>query len=273
MQFEQSPFFKGVLSNVPEALEHTNHSKVILFDMDGTLLNSEPLHALGMLAVLDQNSRSNILKNAAEIQNKVEGKADPDLLYTLIEDQVISVPQEQNIEDFIESFIAQKTEVMAELLLEIFNKTQKPSTNAILKKLNFEINLSKLQKSLFIPEITDWLEVLKQNGKHMSVVTACENDMTHNLLTFFKLDHYFDMIITRQSTEKTKPHPRPYLFAIEEYSRKFDNRSIKAQEVLIFEDSHTGLSSALGANLPTYQVKWYEDAKENIFNDLKDRTP
>jgi HAD superfamily hydrolase (TIGR01509 family) len=68
------------------------------------------------------------------------------------------------------------------------------------------------KKFLLIPGVDQMLARFK--GRYpMAVVTARDEKGTLHFLKQFGLDRYFDVIVTGQSAEHTKPYPDPILFA------------------------------------------------------------
>ena len=65
-----------------------------------------------------------------------------------------------------------------------------------------------------------------------------------------KLTRLFDIIITREDTEKSKPGPMPYTFC-------FSKLNLKSDEAVLFEDSVVGLAAANAASRNVFKVEWY----------------
>ncbi len=127
----------------------------------------------------------------------------------------------------VENFLKAKNDLMLELI-----PTVDPLT--IIKK-----------------EMQVLLEKIKSSSKKLAVVTASEDVITHALLKHCNVEKFFDLVVTRQSTELSKPHPAPY-----QYAQKM--LQIDSQDCLIFEDSPTGLEAARASGIDTIKVSWYE---------------
>lgn len=76
----------------------------------------------------------------------------------------------------------------------------------------------------------------------MGVVTSSRRDhfeMAHNQGDLLR---FFDFVLTREDYEQSKPHPEPYLTALE----RFD---LRPNDGVVIEDSERGLASAIAAGL------------------------
>ncbi len=95
-----------------------------------------------------------------------------------------------------------------------------------------------------------WNEILteaKREGIKTALVTASNKLLADAVLINNDLEKYFDLVITCDDVTETKPHPEPYLSA----ARHFD---LDVLDCLAFEDSNTGITSSLGAGMPTIAV-------------------
>ena len=99
-------------------------------------------------------------------------------------------------------------------------------------------------KSELLPGWENILNEAKKQRIKTALVTASNRVLADALLENNSLKHYFDLIITSDEVIDTKPHPEPYLTAAKHFG--FD-----VLECLAFEDSNTGITSSLGAGIPT----------------------
>ena len=80
------------------------------------------------------------------------------------------------------------------------------------------------------------------------IVTSSSRKQVDLLISYLFNDlNPFEFIISSDDVNLHKPHPSPYLKAIEQ-------SSLKVSEALVFEDSIPGIKAALAANLPTIYV-------------------
>jgi beta-phosphoglucomutase len=205
--------------SIKQIEENFKNLKAIIFDMDGTLLNSEILHAKALNELLKSK---NINVDTAELLDRFIGVAEPDILQMLIEMKIID--SQTTLDEFIS-----------------------------LKNSYFEkyLELSEYKGKIISADILQFLESAKKSLYKLAIVTASERSTTTLFIDKLNISHLFDFIITRDDTEKSKPDPMPYLYA-------FEKLKVKAEESLIFEDSQTGLASAVASNGNVFKVKWYD---------------
>lgn len=197
-------------------------TKAILWDMDGTIMETEQVHATAFINLLAEHGVEQSTQ-ITEIKNTCIGMTDLQVLEQLhIRGLFTQFDQK--------SFLAHKNMHLMTLVKDL--KKEEIFSNQIL-------SLLKEIKSLNIPQ---------------AIVTSSEKDITDYLLSFLELTHFFDFIITREDVEFNKPHPMPYLHAIEKL--KIDRKYIT-----IFEDSNTGLQAAKDSGANVFHVKWYSDPR------------
>ena len=210
------------LSKVPtlkDLRESFKEIEALIFDMDGTLLNSEVLHAQALFELLKEKE---VKVDAHELLEKFKGVAEPDVLKMLIDMKIIE--QGTDLISFID-----------------------------VKNTYFEKSLEseEIKAKMIFPEMIQLLEEAKSQGLKLAIVTASERSTTELFMKRLELAHHFDFIITRDDTEKSKPHPMPYLYS-------FEKLSVNALNSLIFEDSDTGHKAATASGANVVRVSWYE---------------
>lgn len=97
-----------------------------------------------------------------------------------------------------------------------------------------------------IPHVEEVLETVNSHCT-MVVVTSSQRvnfDLIHEKTGFEK---YFTFVLAREDYELSKPHPEPYLLAME----KLD---LSPDEVVVIEDSERGLRAAKAAGLPCWVI-------------------
>jgi HAD superfamily hydrolase (TIGR01549 family) len=102
------------------------------------------------------------------------------------------------------------------------------------------------KKFLLIPGVDPMLARLK--GKYpMAVVSARDEKGTMRFLEQFDLVKYFDVIVTGQSAEHTKPYPVPILFAAQKMN-------VKPEECLMIGDTTVDMRAGTSAGAQTAGV-------------------
>ena len=194
--------------------------KAIIFDMDGTLLNSEILHARGLNDLISESENTTV--SAKELIQSFVGVAEPDVYKKLFDLGLIP-----NIS--FKEFIDLKNSLFKEIL------ESKDVSNRLLDE-----GLLTLIKDL------------KNKKYKIALVTASERGTTEIFMNKLKIASLFDIILTRNDTEKSKPDPMPYL-------KSFELLDVEGNQTLIFEDSETGLKSAIRSGANVCKVSWYEN--------------
>lgn len=206
------------------------HFKAVCFDMDGTLLNSEPLHAQAVWQMLPQKPvvvGDNSFVNEDELNHFFCGHCDGDVFEALKPGQ----PQWESwqLKDFS---LAKNSNLMV---------GPKDSQN--------QSRFALLGNSLK-PEMLRLLKELKRAGIPCALVSASQVEVVNDFVIALGLDKYFDVWIGATDEALTKPHPDPYLMAC-------SRLGVNPQEAFAFEDSATGLKSALNAGLKTIKAEWF----------------
>jgi len=97
------------------------------------------------------------------------------------------------------------------------------------------------REPLVIDGVRDVLETLR--GKYiMGIVTSSGHEHFEIIHRQSQLLTYFQFVLTLKDYEHSKPHPEPYLKALE-------LSGFSLQECLIIEDSPRGLAAAIGAGI------------------------
>lgn len=185
--------------------------EAVIFDMDGTIVNTEPLHAKAAVIVLKDRGFDIDLESCL------------DQFYGMTDTAVLKMTCPTLSDKEIDDAIAEKNTH----LLKLFEQ------------------LSATEKRQYTtPGLFDFLNYLKKENKQLAVVSASEDLIVSETLKCFEIHSYIDLQMGRHQTNLTKPHPEPYL----EGMRRLNAHPGKT---LIFEDSPTGLQSAIasGANV------------------------
>ena len=215
-----------------------NKLKAVLFDLDGTIINTEPMHAK---AILDAFKHFDIFLDEKKFEDTFLGASDYDVWQAVLKDR----PQNIKFIDLIEI----KNKNFLALLTE--------STTA---------SISQLLTS----GVSDFIQKLVYQNMKIGLVTASDLFQTTEVLKKIGFKHYFNVICTATDTFFSKPKPSPYFYSMRQLG-------VKTDEVVIFEDSYFGLSAAMqtGAEVIGLATNSKEKANkkfQNIkfINDFKD---
>lgn len=197
--------------------------KALLFDLDGTLVDSEPFHFGTWNALLAESNvqleYTDFLKNYAGIP--IPGNA-------------ARLKELYQIETPIETLISRKEQMTVE----------------------------GLQTSVIglMPHVQETLDFFRSRNIKMALVTASTRNDVNGMFRNNRLDKYFDLMITRTDVTKSKPDPECYNMAVEKLGLEkseclvFEDtlnglRAAKAAELTCFAiqhnpDDHLKLSAA-----------------------------
>lgn len=193
--------------------------QALFFDMDGTLFNTEIHHAQALFMMAEKYKI--IPPHSPEmVYELLVGKADH-LVFEIIKGWK-GMPKHWTSKDFVD----EKTNNLIEILKGID------------------------PHSFFPNEILSLLKEAKERNLYLALVTSSEKVITEILLKTAGIYDYFDLILTRDDCPTHKPDPWPYLKAL-------NVSGIPKGSVLIFEDSHVGLSSAQASGAHVIKVEWF----------------
>lgn len=190
------------------------HKDVIIFDMDGTLVNTEPLHAKAAVIVL------------RDLGVEVDLMATIDQYYGMTDQIVLKSVCPHLTDAEIDKCIEQKNFQ----LIKLFN------------------DLPDHEKENYItPGLFPFLQHLKDENKKCAVVSASEDIIVLETLKCFGIDKFVELQMGRNQTALTKPHPDPYLEAMKRLGTTHDS-------TIIFEDSPTGIKSAYASRASVVRI-------------------
>ena len=98
-----------------------------------------------------------------------------------------------------------------------------------------------------LPGLPDFLESVKERGTRTGLVTNAPRENVEAVLTALGLEDFFDFVVPAEEVRVGKPDPEPYLVALEKFGAD-------PAETLAFEDSVSGIASAVGAGIPTVGI-------------------
>ncbi|MBS0290662.1 MAG: HAD family phosphatase [Proteobacteria bacterium] len=154
-----------------------------------------------------------------------------------------------NLLDF-QSLMGISDSAQSVILKERFGISESATTIWSMKRSTFA---TLLPTGFSSPEgRNDFLEKASQQYI-TAVVSSSGNTVIQAVLNTQNISSYFDFIIGHDDCERHKPDPLPYLYALEK-------AQIKAAQALVIEDSPSGITAALNAQIPVIGI-------------LKDQTP
>lgn len=125
--------------------------------------------------------------------------------------------------------------------------------------------LAEVENSaILLPGVKQTLESVKHNPqiKVLAVVSSGTEKYIKTAIDKFKLNEYFDFIVSGETVENGKPAPDCYNLAFEKIPKNFQ---IKKSECLVVEDSANGIKAGHDAEMKTLFVpsKYNKNVVEN----------
>jgi HAD superfamily hydrolase (TIGR01509 family) len=99
-----------------------------------------------------------------------------------------------------------------------------------------------------LPGLVDFMEEGRRRGLSLALVTNAPRENAEAVLLALELDEkIFDEVVLSDEVGPVKPDPAPYTAALERLG-------VTPSEALAFEDSTSGIASAVGAGIPTVGI-------------------
>jgi beta-phosphoglucomutase len=148
----------------------------IFFDFDGVVIDSEPIHVKTKALVLDACN----IKYPEDIFERYKG-----------------MPEDR--------FFIHVSEHLDPL--------HRPY--ALLQKKRQEILSEYLPEMPFVEGFLDFMEYIKNKGIRAALVTSSTNRELKNMDKYLNILSLFEQVISTEATLEHKPHPAPYMKALE----------------------------------------------------------
>ncbi len=205
------------------------HYRALLFDLDGTLAETDSLHLPTWVEVLLPHG---IEVDEAFYRENISGRSN--------------------------------AEVVRDLLPDLSDEEGRSISEA--KEMSFRELAVDLEP---LPGLLDFLQEIRARGLATGLVTNAPAENVGAVLPALKLQDFFDTIVLSIEVEAVKPDPAPY----DEALKKLD---VGPEVALAFEDSVSGIASAVGAGIPTVGITSTQEPeklrKAGVFMVAKDFT-
>jgi pyrophosphatase PpaX len=97
--------------------------------------------------------------------------------------------------------------------------------------------------------MTDVLTRLKEEGRRLGVVTAKRRETVNLAFSYLPLEHFFDVVVGSDDTERHKPDPQPLVHAL-------DLLRVDRGEAVYVGDSPFDIRAAKAAGMHSVAVTW-----------------
>ncbi|MBO7452556.1 MAG: HAD family hydrolase [Clostridiales bacterium] len=147
-------------------------------------------------------------------------------------------------------------------LVDTFAMHDKETADKLLESY-LRINLELLHKDMipFFDGVEEELHELKKMGVMQGIMSAKRRTSLDITLDLKGYSDFFDLLVTKEDTEKHKPDPEPYLYCAEKLG-------IKPSEMIYVGDAIGDILGAKNAGVDSVFVEWSSMPKKEIL-DLK----
>ena len=202
--------------------------KVIVFDLDGTLLNTEFLKGKSYAEAINRLTNNAIaIETVIKVYDKYVGSSRKSVLNNLMHDFKNELQESNN--DL--SLAAIKKKLLNERL-KVYDKL---------------LSNPQVITSIAFTEVLALLIKVSKMGYPIALATMSEKDHTFTILKALNIDDKFNLILTAGDVRNGKPDPEIYL----KISSFF---KVKGAECLVIEDSENGIKAAMGAGMNVIEI-------------------
>ena len=186
--------------------------RALLFDLDGTLAETDSLHLPTWVDILRPHG---IEVDEAFYKENISGRS--------------------------------TGEIVRELLPDLSKEEGREIGYA--KEASFRERAGELEP---LPGLLDFLKESTECGLKTALVTNAPEENVGVILLALKLGEFFEEVVLSDEVGQVKPDPAPYRTAL-------DRLGLSPEEAVAFEDSTSGISSAVGAGIPTVGIASTQD--------------
>ncbi len=216
--------------------------KVIIFDMDGTLIDS-----VGIWNEVDKNFIKKL--GATEELDETSLQKQRDILL-----RTFSKAENPYLEYCKTLGKKYHSELSAEQIL----------------KLRYDVAQDYLKNKVdYKPYADEFIRKLKEENFVLAIASTTRRDnmriyqkQNENIMKKAAIDDYFSLVLTREDVKEMKPNPEVFLKVVEELK-------VKKEECLIFEDTLVGVEAAKNAGIEVVAMyDKYSDGEREEINQI-----
>ena len=141
-------------------------------------------------------------------------------------------------------------EIVRELLPDLSSEEGRELADA--KEASFRERAGELEP---LPGLLEFLEMARGRDLKTALVTNAPEENVEAILLALELGEFFDEVVLSDEVGAVKPDPAPYMAAL-------DRLGLSPEEAVAFEDSTSGISSAVGAGIPTIGIASTQDPEK-----------
>ncbi len=197
--------------------------KAIIFDFDGVIVDSEPLHYQAFVLV---GKSFNFEFTWQQYLTQYIGFDDRDAFRYMLAQAIEGgyTPDITDLQKTLNDLIEKKQRA--------FEAIAETGTAAILGAVEL-------------------IEEAADAGLPIAIASGATHADIEQMLRLLKIRDKFDIIVAADDVEHSKPDPTTYAMAFEKLAAKYPDANLTPQTTLAIEDTGAGLASAIGAGLQT----------------------
>lgn len=181
--------------------------QALLFDLDGTLVNNDPIHFQAWRDIL---TSYNLEIDEDFYKKRITGRLNPDI---------------------VKDLLPQLSPAKAQAFIEE-------------KEARYRNAATTIQPLEGLKSILDWA---KMRSLKLALVTNAPRLNTQFMLEVLGLETTFSVVVLGEDVSVAKPDPTPYQVALAQLG-------VSKEEAIAFEDSPSGIRSAVGAGIFTVGI-------------------
>lgn len=182
--------------------------ETIFFDLDGVIIDSEPIHAKAKRLTLDEYG----IGYPGSVFDEFIGQTDKDFF----------------------------SYVFAEL------DARKHPLDLLLQKKN-DLFIALLPEMGLVDGFLPFFRSVRSKGLRTALVSSVSTYTFEWIDKYFNITHLFDLLVTEKDTVNHKPHPEPYIKALQALPAS-------TESTIVIEDSPNGIVSAKKAGCKVFAL-------------------
>ena len=199
--------------------------KAVVFDLDGTLVETERLKAISYARAANE-----LCPKCADEEEVVDGFKD-----------VVGKSRQEVAQDLVQRFGLEEAARSKMAEFDVSAPWQ-AYLQVRLRIYSEMISNPDLVKSAALPHTIELLHIAREMGLKTALTTTSHASEACHILNILGIVKDFDFIATADDVERKKPDPEVYLLVLNELN-------LSAKECLAIEDSPPGVQAALSAGL------------------------
>lgn len=196
--------------------------KAVVFDLDGVIVDSEPIHYQAFLEVARERGAQ--FDYETYLQRYV-GYDDRDGFAAILADTGVTLPA-SDTQQLIHNWCLKKGEVFASIVARGLQPM--PGVLALIEQI--------------------------ADSMPLAIATGASREDAHLILSGMNLQHRFNPIITAADVVHSKPDPQTYSLAVDQLAQRHRHLRLRPENCLAIEDTTAGIASARAAGLQTLAV-------------------